>query len=139
MVKKTSAKNNPLLNQVVPLEFDELDKNDLLELTADQKTDRFMSQWMRLMHPLTAYKNYFQRAERGRERVLHEVKMFYKKLVVNGGWSEQKFVLVVDHLLKNNSMLSEKTFANAEKLHSEERLSLQLTAKRLERRQGRRL
>lgn len=128
MSRKPPAVHNPLFRGEITLEFDNVDAQLLSE---DEKTDRFMSIYLRVAHPLTLNKAYFSSGDPSRNsaRVFHMFKAGYKNFVVKLNWTEKKYAAVITDILEtgkpatfnvmeekgkafdNNSLLSQRRLA----------------------------
>lgn len=134
MRKDIAAKHNPLFSKKTPLEFDNFSEDELTALTSQQRADKFMSNWLQVMRPFTNYKRYFEESPKSQDHILREVKNYYSRYVVKGGWGEQKYVMIVDSILINRLSLTPSMFDRTEKLYEEGRLEVQMREKRKRRR-----
>lgn len=134
MSNTPSAKRNPLMQRATPLQFDGLDKEDLIALTDEQKADRFLSRWMDLMHPFSTFKAAFKGGEKDHKRILREIKNFYTRYVLNEGWEERKYVMVINGLLDARMPVSPASIERFGKKYDDESLPAQIRAKREARR-----
>lgn len=103
MRREIATKHHPIAQSSNMLD---LDIGFEEELTDEQKADLFMSKYMDTMKPLERYSKYFESSAKSFEHILRDVKLNYKKLVLNGSWTERKYVTVIDDILTNRSVLS---------------------------------
>lgn len=134
MRKDIPVKRNPLFSKQSPLEFDNVSAEELTALTDSQRADRFMSNWMQVMHPFSTYRRYFDETPKSEDRILRDVKNYYSRYVVKGGWGEKKYVMIVDSILTNRLQLTPSVFDKTEKLYEGGRLDVQMQEKRKRRR-----
>lgn len=132
--KSVPVRRNPLMQRQAPLAFDGLEAEELLELTEDQKADRFLSRWMELVDPFVTYKRVFPRGDSDQKRILKEIKNFYKRYVLGEGWTEQKYVTVVNSILDVRGVTSPKTIEKHGVLYDNEALPSQIKDRRARRR-----
>ena len=71
-------------------------------LTEEQQATRFMSRWQEKVDPLIRYKDYFESSAKTSDHIFKEIRRFYLQLVVNGNWSDGKFVAVVGKIMSDN-------------------------------------
>ena len=128
--KHTPVKRNPLMQKETPLSFDNASTEELLELTEDQKADRFLSRWMELVNPFVTYKKVFPRGDSDQKRILREIKNFYKRYVLTDGWTEQKYVLVVNALLDARAQVGPVSIERFGKMYDNEALPAQVKLRR---------
>lgn len=133
-VKKIAISRNPLFNNNLGLEYDDYSAEESVELTDEQKTDKFLSLWLKEIHPFTKYSKFFRNNTLSSDVVLREVKNYHKKYVIGLGWSEKKYAYILDHIMSNNMLFVPKTIENCENLYDAGRLSIQQSQKKMERR-----
>lgn len=132
--KHIPVKRNPLMQRAEPLSFDNAAAEDLLELTDEQQADRFLSRWMEVVHPFTTYKKVFSNGhDKDAKRILKEIKNFYKRYVLVDGWTEQKYVLVVNSLLEARAQVGPVSIERFGKMYDNEALPVQVRQRRAER------
>lgn len=98
----TSARRHPLMLGERPLLALDEDEGDDTYLTDEQQATRFMSRWQEKVDPLIRYKDYFESSAKTSGHILKEIRRFYLQLVVNGNWSDGKFVAVVGKIMSDN-------------------------------------
>ena len=130
MNSKLPARRNPLLKQEPTLSFDDLGEEALLELTPEQQQDRFLSRWMELVDPYDTYPRVFRRGEKAGDRVLREIKLYYRTLVVEGDWTERKYVMVVNSMLEGRVPINSFSLDKWGHRYEEELLPVQIRLKR---------
>lgn len=79
------------------------------ELSIEQKSDKFMSDYVDKVNPVGKYKDYFSSSAKTTNHILKEIKNFHKRLVLEGSWSEEKYLDVIDGILTNKIILSVAT------------------------------
>lgn len=107
MMKNEPIVRHPLYTGENALDFG-LDI-DVTELTPEQKTDAFLSKYQRVVDPIVTYDKYFKSSAKGIDHIFRDVKLYYKKLVVEGTWSERKYVAVLDDIFTNRTILTVAT------------------------------
>lgn len=132
MDKNLSARKTPVFQGLTPLVFDNFTEDEVLQLADDEEGTYFLSRWLEAAHPFTAYAPYFKESEWPQERILRAVRLNFLKACLQEGWSERKYVLVLDQLFTFKRALLWKEVAKAGVLHDEGRLHSQLLAKRLQ-------
>lgn len=128
--KHISVKRNPLFQKETPLSFDNVSADELLELTSDQKQDSFMSKWQNAVNPYDTYPKVFRRGELAGDRVLHDVKLYYKKYVIESDWTEKKYVMVINTVFENRGLINAFTIDKMGKMFDNESLPAQVRLKR---------
>lgn len=131
MMRKVSGRKNPLFHDQSTLEFDNLSKEEVTELTIEQKLDKFMSRWIELMRPVSKYSRHIEESNKSLDRIFRDVKLYYKKFVIEGEWSEKKYVMVIDNIMKSSFGITEKNLKFNGNLFDQGRLEIQLAEKRL--------
>ena len=105
MGKSLPAKRDPLLTGQEPLIADDEVEEDGY-LTEEQEATIFMSRWQERVDPFVQYEEYFRSSAKSSGHILKEIRQFYIKLVVNGVWSDKKFVAVIDRLMQDSQYIS---------------------------------
>ena len=103
----TSARRHPLMLGEQPLltldeDTDNSGSADDTYLTEEQQATRFMSRWQEKVDPLIRYKDYFESSAKTSSHIFKEIRRFYLQLVINGNWSDGKFVAVVGKIMSDN-------------------------------------
>lgn len=133
-MKKPAAKHNPLfMKDESALDFGE--DFDPQVLTIEEKQDQFMSKYMDNIDPVGRYEKYFQSSAKGVDHILRDVKLFYKKLVLEGSWSERKYVEVVNDLFENRVTISVVTLDRSGLMYDKGQLASQRKIRRGRRKQ----
>lgn len=127
-MKDTSRKRHPLYRDEPTLDFGQDFVLD--EMTEDQKADAFLSKYMDLVDPVGKYEKYFSSSAKNLDHILKEVKIYYKKLVVSGDWTEKKYVAVLDDIFTNRAVLSVMTLDSAGLRHDRGLLASQREVRR---------
>lgn len=99
-------------------------------LTNDEKADVFMSKYMDVVNPVARYQKYFESSAKGLDHILRDIKLYYKKLVVEGQWTEKKYVEVINDLLENRTVISITTLDRSGLMFDKEQLASQRKARR---------
>ena len=113
-----------------PLEFGNATPEELLSLSESDASREFLSRWMESFDPYRTFKVVFDRLPDSGDRLLHDVKVQYKKLVLEGDWDEDKFVLILNSIMELRSPLNGYTLAKFESLYEQNRLPSQVRRKR---------
>lgn len=104
MSRKKSPRSVPVSRDALFQEDEMLPFDDpseaamLATLTVEQRMDKFMSKYMALVDPFTVYADYFAHALKESAHILLDIKRNYKTFVLEDGWTEQKYVAVVNAL-----------------------------------------
>lgn len=104
MKKQVATKHHPLFQNEETLDFGEFE--DVTELTVDQEVDAFLSKYMDVINPVGTYKTYFDSSAKTIDHILRDVKLYYKKLVLEGKWSERKYVEVINSIFEQKLPIS---------------------------------
>lgn len=109
-MRKTANKRSPVLNEHPALSVEGVE--EVTTLDAQQLTDRFLAQYMDRINPVGRYRSYFDSSAKGVDHLMKEVKVFYKKLVLDGNWSEEKYVNVLDQVFRAGAPLGVMSLEN---------------------------
>lgn len=131
--KKQSVKRNPLMAKATPLSFDNVKAEELIQLTDEQKADRFTSRWMEIMHPFTTYARALGGPKESK-RTLKEIKNFYTRFVLREEWEEKKYVLVVNSILDARAQMGLIAIERFGKRYDDEELPAQVRERRANKR-----
>lgn len=94
--RHTPIKRDPFFNGAMkPLDFGDMTE-DLMAKTDDDKASKFLSDYMETVDPVAKYKSYFQASGKDTGHILRDVKLMYKRLVLEGKWSEEKLIDAFD-------------------------------------------
>lgn len=126
MKKNVPTKRHPLFQKENTLDFGDFEVD---ELTEDQKTDAFISKYMDVFDPIKTYEKYFKSSAKSVDHILRDVKLYYKKLVLQGEWSEKKYVVVINDIFENNTPFTVVTLDRNGLLFEKEQLASQRRAK----------
>lgn len=126
MKKNVPTKRHPLFKAEPTLDFGDF---EIDELTEDQKVDAFISKYMDVFDPVKTYEKYFESSAKGVDHILRDVKLYYKKLVLNGNWTEKKYVVVINDIFENRITFSVATLDRSGLLFEKELLGSQRRAK----------
>jgi len=128
-MKKPAAKHNPLfMKDENALDFGE--DFDPKVLTVEEKQDDFMSKYMENIDPVGRYEKYFQSSAKSVDHILRDVKLFYKKLVLEGSWSDRKYVEVINDLFENRITISVVTLDRSGLMYDKGQLTSQRKVRR---------
>lgn len=127
---RIAARRNPLFLENTPLDFDNYSEEELLALTPQEEADRFLSRWQETFDPFNAYPKVFRRGEKAADRILREIKLYFRKYVVEGEWSERKYVMVVNSILEARGLINNFSLDKTGKLYDSESLPVQVRLKR---------
>lgn len=134
MARRISASKNTHYLETIPLQFDNYTIEELMELNDEEKQERFMSKYLKFVHPFSEYKTYFATKNMQPPVFLKFVKNFYKTYVLEKEWSEEKYIMVIDHICVKDYTLSHKAMEQfGEKYHKGE-LDIQLTETKVDNR-----
>lgn len=129
MKKNIPVKHNPLYNpEESALDFGEEFNPKIL--TDEEKVDAFMSKYMDVVNPVGRYEKYFESSAKSLDHILRDIKLYYKKLVVEGSWTERKYVEVVNDLLENRTVISVTTLDRSGLMFDKEQLASQRKTRR---------
>lgn len=131
-MKKPPAIHNPLFNHEPTLDFGE--DFDLNVLSDEEKSDAFLAKYMNIVDPIITYAKYFESSAKSVDHIFKEVKIYHKKLVVNGSWSERKYVEVINDLFENRVIISVVTLDRSGLMYDKGQLSSQRKSRRTGRR-----
>lgn len=106
MAKKV-IKTDPHFLGETPLNFDDLDVEQISAKTDKEKATLFLEKYKKIVKPFTVYADFFKR-DKNVDLTLALIKRFYIKLVLNGDWTEKKFVASINNILANNGIFSER-------------------------------
>lgn len=135
-MKKPPAKHNPLFKKEEnALDFGE--DFDPKILSIEEKQDAFLSKYMEVMDPVGRYKKYFESSAKGVDHILRDIKLYYKKLVLEGSWSERKYVEVIGDLFENRVVISVVTLDRSGLMYDKGQLVSQRKVKNSNRRRQR--
>lgn len=135
-MKEMPAKHNPLfMKDENALDFGE--DFDPKVLTDEEKQDAFMSKYMDKIDPVGRYEKYFKSSAKDIDHILRDVKLYYKKLVLEGSWTERKYVEVINDLFENRTVISVVTLDRSGLMYDKEQLSSQRKVKKGRRRNQR--
>lgn len=93
MQKQTATKRHPLMRGESTLDFG--GDFDSQALTPEQEMDAFLSKYMDVMDPVGTYGDYFKGSAKEVDHILRDVKLYHRKLVLEGTWSERKYAQVL--------------------------------------------
>lgn len=133
MDQNIPTKRHPFLAGNQGLDFGE-ELVEVYEMDENQKADVFLTKYMDVFDPLVTYERFFSSSAKGVDYILSEVKRYYRKLVVNGTWSERKYVTVINDLFENLVVFSPVTLDRSGLMYEKQSLASQ----RRERSTGRR-
>lgn len=127
-MKNEPIVRHPLYQGENALDFGE-DFN-LTELTPEQETDAFLSKYQQIVDPIVKYSKYFESSAKGIDHIFRDVKIYYKKLVIEGNWSEKKYVAVLDDIFTNRAVLTITTLDLAGLRYDNGKLTSQRSTRR---------
>lgn len=99
--KNLAIKRTPLMIGQQGLNFGNILEEDVTKLTDDQKAKRFLSKYQEVVDPIVTYEDYFHSSAKSIDFIFKEIKTYYKKLVLESGWTERKYVASVNNILEN--------------------------------------
>lgn len=99
-----SVRNHPLYQGQPTLDFG--DDFDVITITPEKEQEVFLSKYQRLVKPLIKYEKYFSASAKSKAHIFKEIKLYFKKLVQEGSWTEKKYVEVLDDIFTNRATLS---------------------------------
>jgi hypothetical protein len=111
--KNLPVKRTPLMLGQKGLNFGNIPEEDVTKLTDKQKTQQFISKYMQVFDPMERYKEYFESSAKGVDMILREIKVYHKKLVLEKGWTERKYVAAVNNILENKMVFGVITLDRA--------------------------
>lgn len=82
---------------------------NLGELTIEQKSDKFMSDYIANVNPVGRFKDYFESSAKTTNHILKEIKNFHKRLVLDGSWGEEKYISVINDIFENKVVFNVAT------------------------------
>lgn len=128
------TKRNPFLQGETTL-FD-LDEEYVVvedELDPAQKADVFLSKYMEKIDPIVRYEKFFDGSVKSVDIIFREIKNLYKRTVVEKGWKEEKYIVVLDEIFKNNANLNIFTIDRLGRKYDSNDLSSQKKTRRVRR------
>jgi len=112
MTKKKS-KQTPIphrrnaLHQGLPgLEFPNIKPEDLIALTPEQKSEKFLTKYMQIVDPIIRYSEYFDSTAKEISVIYKQIKVGYINLVVTEKWTEKKYVAVINRIFEQKSEIN---------------------------------
>lgn len=111
--KNLPIKRTPIMLGQKGLAFGNIPEEDVNKLTDKQKTSQFISKYMQVFDPMERYKDYFESSAKGIDMILREVKVYHKKLVLDKGWPERKYVAAVNNIFENKMIFGVITLDRA--------------------------
>jgi hypothetical protein len=111
--KSLPIKRTPIMLGQKGLAFGNIPEEDVTKLTDKQKTQQFISKYMQVFDPMERYKEYFESSAKGVDMIIKEIKTYHKKLVLEKGWSERKYVAAVNNILENKMVFGVITLDRA--------------------------
>lgn len=109
----------------------EEDEEIFEELTPNQKADVFLSKYMEKIDPIVRYEKYFNKNVKGIDLIFREVKNYYKKTVIEKEWPEEKYIVVLDELFKNDNNLNIYVVDRFGKMYDNKALSSQKKTRKI--------
>lgn len=98
--RRTPIKRDPFFTGAMkPLDFGEFTE-DIMAKTDDDKASKFLSDYMETTNPVGTYKSYFNGSAKDAGHILRDVKLMYKRLVLEGAWSEAKLIEALDTVFR---------------------------------------
>lgn len=67
-----------------------------MEMTPEQKTSKFLSDYMEEQNPVGKYESYFNASAKSTGHLLKDIKLYYKRLVIEGAWTNEKYIAALD-------------------------------------------
>ena len=96
MARKLPIKRDPFFNgKMAPLDFGD-ETESLMEMTPEQKTSKFLSDYMEEQNPVGKYESYFNASAKSTGHLLKDIKLYYKRLVIEGAWTYEKYIAALD-------------------------------------------
>lgn len=96
MARKLPIKRDPFFNgKMAPLDFGD-ETESLMEMTPEQKTSKFLSDYMEEQNPVGKYESYFNASAKSTGHLLKDIKLYYKRLVIEGAWTNEKYIAALD-------------------------------------------
>lgn len=99
--RKLPIKRTPIMIGQQGLNFGNIPEEDVTKLTDDQKAAKFLSKYQQVVDPVITYEDYFKSTAKSIDFIFREVKLYYKKLVLDSGWTERKYVAVINNIFEN--------------------------------------
>lgn len=98
--RRTPIKRDPFFTGAMkPLDFGEA-TDDIMKQTDDDKASKFLSDYMDSKDPVGTYRMYFEGSAKDAGHILRDVKLMYKRLVLEGSWSEEKLLDAFDTIFR---------------------------------------
>ena len=127
--RKTSRRKDPLYMNKAPLLFDNITEEEELELSTSQQQDKFLSQWMELIDPFEEFPKVFNH-KNNPDRILRDIKNYYKKYVIENKWTEKKYVFVINSIFEARTILAPFTIEKFGRTYEEGLLPIQVRLSR---------
>lgn len=112
--KKTKQTQTPYkrsaLHQGLPgLEFPNIKPEDLIALTPEQKSEKFISKYMEVVDPIKRFPQYFNHTAKDVSVIYRQIKVGYVNLVATEKWTEKKYVAVINYIFENTGEINSFT------------------------------
>lgn len=117
-MRKTSISENPFLQGTAPLPGFE----DTMSLSGEDAASIFLRNWQEETHPLFTYERFFKRTKQTPEIVFSFMKKAFIHFVWELDWDEKKFLVIIDHLLTHENILSFDMIEKNSKLYDDKRI-----------------
>lgn len=113
-----------LLNPGGALNFDNAEQT--VVLSAEEKASYFMSQYNEIVDPFRRFPGYWESTAIDFEITLGKIRDGYKRYVLGSfGWSEDKFVAVVNEIFDREMVFTQFSYDRISKLYDREELESQ--------------
>lgn len=92
----------PILGEDTPVEI----------LSNDDKADKFWNSYEKRVDPYIKYSSFIKNTGVGAARFCRDVKLYYKKMVLEEGWPANKYVAVIDRMFTSGRMMNPSSFGS---------------------------
>lgn len=121
--RKLPVRRDARMRGQAGLQFDNFKREQLVELTVEEKSEAFLSRFLETVDPFVRFERYFATSALSPQHILKLIKQMHRELVGSERWTEQKFTEVVTMTMEKGQLISP--------------MSLDIVARELERSGGR--
>ena len=113
-------RNNPRLQDLEPLCFDNVSKEDVLSVSERERAKVFWSEFREDNQPLEQFRFFSDETKMEVDEKIGRIYGFYQYFVISNGWAENKFANILLKILKGNLDLTTPVFFSLGKQYDRE-------------------